>query len=221
MWYRLWKRFFLAWCRLQFRFRVEGAEHEPADGPVLVIANHTSAADPVLVAVALRRRVLTMGKEELFRVPVLAWWLRSLGGFPVRRGEPDRQALRHAAAELARGGAVVIFPEGTRSTDGRLQPAEPGAALLALRSGAPVLPVAVVGAHRVLPKGARLPRSRPVVVRLGPVLHPPRLEGRIDHEALEAWGRRFVEALAALLPPDQQPASGATVPAPSGPAAAR
>lgn len=221
MWYSFWKHFFLVWLRVQCRFRVEGAQHEPAHGPVLVVANHTSAADPVLVAIALRRRVITMGKEELFRIPVLGWWLRSLGGFPVRRGAPDRQALRIAAAELARGGVVVIFPEGTRSVDGRLQPAEPGAALLALRTGAPVLPVAVVGAHRVLPKGARLPRPRPIVVRLGPPLHPPRLERHLARDVLDAWGRRFIEALAALLPADQQPAAGATVPAPSGPAAPR
>lgn len=205
MWYRFWKRFFLVWLRWQCRFRVEGAHHEPAAGPVLVVANHTSAADPVLVAIALRRRVITMGKEELFRVPVLGWWLRSLGGFPVRRGEPDRRALHVATRELVRGGVVVIFPEGTRSIDGRLQSAEPGAALLALRTGATVLPVAVVGAHRMLPKGARLPRPQPIVVRLGPPLHPPRLDGRIARDVLDVWGQRFIQALAALLPPDQQP----------------
>jgi 1-acyl-sn-glycerol-3-phosphate acyltransferase len=188
-----------------FGLRVEGREHEPPSGPVLAICNHVSALDPPIAGVVLRRRARFMAKEELLQVPVLGVLLRAIGVFPVRRGEPDRQSIRTALEALLRGDLLLMFPEGTRSADGRLRAAEPGAALLALRTGAAVLPMAVIGTHRVMPKGARLPRPRPVVVRLGPPLSVPRQEGRLDRTLLEAWGQRFMAAIAALLPPDQRP----------------
>lgn len=188
-----------------FRLRVEGREHEPRSGPVLAICNHVSAIDPPIAGVALRRRARFMAKDELLRVPVLGALLRALGVFPVRRGEPDRQSIRTALEALAGGDLLLMFPEGTRSADGRLRVAEPGAALLALRTGALVLPMAVVGTHRVMPKGARIPRPRPVVVRLGPTISVPRQEGRLDRTVLETWGQRFMAAIAALLPPEQRP----------------
>jgi 1-acyl-sn-glycerol-3-phosphate acyltransferase len=146
-----------------------------------------------------------MTKEELLRIPLVGPFFRSGGAFPVRRGEPDRRAMRLALDFLERGEVVLMFPEGTRSTDGRLQPVEPGAAMLALRAGAPVVPIAIIGGHRAMPRGARFPRRVPVTARVGPPLPVPKLDGRIDRETLALWGQRFRERLAALLPPDQQP----------------
>ncbi|ACX52265.1 1-acyl-sn-glycerol-3-phosphate acyltransferase [Ammonifex degensii KC4] len=143
--------YWFAWlvCRLYlhiFRsFRVEGLEHFPREGPVIVAANHQSYLDPVALGCALPRRVYYMAKEELFHIPVLRTLIRWLGAFPVKREEMDRRALRTALNLLARGQVVGIFPEGTRSREGKLLPLQPGAALLALKSGAPVVPVALTG----------------------------------------------------------------------------
>jgi len=205
MWYGFWKGLLASCFWLLFRLRVEGREHEPKAGPVLAVCNHVSAVDPPIAGVALCRQARYMAKEELLRTPVLGPLLRSVGTFPVRRGEADRQSIRTALQVLGGGGVLLMFPEGTRSPDGRLLSAEPGAALLALRTGATVLPMAVVGTHRAMPKGARFPRRMPVVVRIGPTITVPKHEGRIGRAVLDEWGRRFMAAIAALLPPDQQP----------------
>jgi 1-acyl-sn-glycerol-3-phosphate acyltransferase len=207
MWYPLVKPFFTLWTWAQFRLRIEGGEHIPQKGPVLVLCNHASAVDPAIAGLALGRPARYMAKEELLYVPVLGTLLRWIGTFPVRRGIADRKAIRTALEALSRGQFVLMYPEGTRSPDGRLQPAEHGAALLALRSGAPVLPMAIVGSHRVMPKGAKLPRSSPVIVRYGPLIPVPKIEGRIDRHQLDDWGARFMTAIAALLPSDQRPAA--------------
>jgi 1-acyl-sn-glycerol-3-phosphate acyltransferase len=192
-------------ARVLFGLRVEGAEHLPRAGPVLAIANHTSAIDPPIVGLALTRQARIMAKEELLRIPIVGPFFRSGGAFPVRRGAADRRSMRLALEFLDRGDVVLMFPEGTRSIDGRLQPFEPGAALLALRAGAPVVPIAIVGGHRALPRGARFPRRVPVIARVGPPMPVPRLAGRIDRATLETWGQRFRAGLAELLPPEQQP----------------
>ncbi len=204
LWYFVWGRVILTpLCLIAFRLKIEGREHEPRHGPFIAAFNHTSAVDPVLAGVSLRRRAYFMAKAEVLSIPVVGPWVVSMGTFPVRRGEPDRKALRRAFQILEQGGVLVMFPEGTRSPDGRLQAAEPGAALIALRMGVPVLPVALVGSYRVLPKGARWPKFVPVRVRVGPLLNVPRVEGRLDHQVLDTWGRRIMQEIAKLLPPEQ------------------
>jgi 1-acyl-sn-glycerol-3-phosphate acyltransferase len=211
-WYWIWCTFYWLLFRLLFRLRVEGREHVPPAGAVLAVSNHVSTVDPPIAGVSIGRQVWYMAKEELLRTPVLGPYLRSLGVFPVRRGEADRQSFRTSLEVLARGGVLLMFPEGTRSVDGRLRPPEPGAAFIALRTGAPVLPVAVIGTQRVMPKGARLPRPAPVLVRIGPMIQVPKREGRIDRADLDAWARRFMDAIGALLPPEQQPITAALLP---------
>lgn len=205
VWYEFWKRLFYSICRAAFRLRIEGREHEPSTGPLIVAGNHASTLDPPLIGMCLRRQSAYMAKDELFAVPVLGPWLRSIGSFPVHRGTPDRKAIRRSLEVLQRGGVLVIFPEGTRSFDGRLRDPEPGAAMIALRTGAPVLPAAVVNSYRILPKGARWPRLEQVTVRFGPPLVVPRIEGRLDHATLDLWGRRIMKEIEHLLPEDQRP----------------
>lgn len=190
--------------RTVFGFRVEGGDHEPRTGPLLIVSNHVSELDPLVVGSALRRPVRYMAKEVLFRPPLLRWWITHCGGFPVRRGEPDRRAFRTALAVLERGGSLVMFPEGTRGTSLRdLRPPEPGAALLALRTGASVLPVAVIGTDAVLPRGASRPARGTIRVRVGAPIRAgegvPRESGHISRDEIDALGRLYMGVIARLL----------------------
>ncbi len=203
LWYLFWKTLVWVVAKPAFRLRIEGREHQPAQGPFIVAANHASALDPPLVGTSLHHRASYMGKHELFAVPILGPLLHSIGVFPVRRGEADHRAIRTSLDVLASGGVLVMFPEGTRSADGRLQKPEPGAALIALRTGAMVLPVAVIGSYRILPRGTRWPRFQQITVRMGPPLTVPRNVGRLDRHALEEWGEHIIEAIERLLPPEQ------------------
>lgn len=202
-WYWFWKTFLMIIAKLAFGLRIEGREYEPRRGPFLVAGNHASLLDPPLVGIGLRHQSAYMAKDELFKIPILGPWLRSTGSFPVKRGTADRRAIRRSFEVLEQGGVLVIFPEGSRSTDGRLRNAEPGAAMIALRTGVKVLPAAVVNSHRVLRKGKYWPHFERVTVRYGPLIDVPKIEGRLDHATLEEWGNRFMDAIERLLPPDQ------------------
>lgn len=154
-----------------FRVSVRGREHVPQTGPLLLVANHLSVLDPPLVGVATPRQLCFMAKEELFRVPGLGRLIRALGARPVRREGGDSRALKTALGLLAEGRALLVFPEGTRGEEGRLGAAKPGVGMLAVLSGAPVVPVHVSGSGRVLPRGRAWPRLAKVRVTFGPALH--------------------------------------------------
>ena len=198
--YRISKFVLWVFLRLWCGFRVEGGQHEPRSGPLLIVSNHVSDLDPLVVGVALRRRVHYMAKAELFRPPLLRWWVTACGAFPVRRGEPDRQALRTARGILERGGALVMFPEGTRGSGRQLRPPEPGAALLALWTGAPILPLAIIGTDEVLSRGARRLSRASISVRLGPpIVVNGAGSAKADRGQIEALGQTFMGELARLL----------------------
>ncbi len=129
------------------RVRVEGAGHLPRKGGVVLCSNHISWLDPLLLGALLPRRLFYMTKVEAFASPAASAVLRTVGAFPVHRHRGDRRALRHALDLLESGRIVTVFPEGTRSRDGRLGRAEPGAALLAAWSGKPIVPVAISGRY--------------------------------------------------------------------------
>ncbi len=156
---------------LLFRWEVIGTEHVPDQGPAILCANHRSNWDPPLVGVVAPRPVHFMAKEELFRSPVLAAWLRAVGAFPVKRRTADLGGIRHALDLLKQGHIVGLFPEGTRSRTGGLQEAHGGVVMLALSAGAPVVPVAISGETRLFGR---------VRVRIGaPIdLSPYRREGK-------------------------------------------
>lgn len=122
---------------------VEGGGNIPSGGPIILVANHTSYSDPPLIGAALNRRVHFMAKEELFHYPIFGTILHRLEAFPVKRGAVDRSAIRKALDILREGKVLGMFPEGTRIKTGQLGEAQPGVALLATKSGAPILPVGI------------------------------------------------------------------------------
>lgn len=133
--------------RICFRFSVSGRENIPASGAVLV-SNHASMFDPVVLGVAVPRPIHFMGKAELFRNRISNWFFRKLHAFPVRRGEFDRGAIRSALEVLDRGQLLGIFPEGTRNRGEDLMPLHSGAALLASRAQVPIIPIVIVGNNK-------------------------------------------------------------------------
>ncbi|HHW60777.1 MAG TPA: 1-acyl-sn-glycerol-3-phosphate acyltransferase [Syntrophomonadaceae bacterium] len=143
--------------------KVEGSHNLPSEGPVIVAANHVSNWDPIVVAISLRRPVHFMAKSELFDKPFLGSLLKVLYAFPVKRGSADRTAIRHALALLEQGEVVGIFPEGERNKAGVDLEAQSGVAMLALKSGTPVVPVACIGTNRTIPFGW----FSPFIVRIG------------------------------------------------------
>lgn len=146
---------------------VFGAENIPREGPVILAANHAAHMDPPYLSQIMDRQLHMMAKEELFRVPILGRYIRALAAFPVKRGTADRAALREAVERLKDGHVLGIFPEGTRSPDGTLGQPEKGFALLARQTGAPVVPVGIRGTEAILPKGAKWPHRRHVVITIG------------------------------------------------------
>src|SRR5262245_24945816 len=158
MLYAILKPVALALMRLLFRVEGRGAEHIPAEGPVLLVANHSSVLDPALIGGVCPRPLTFLAKAELFRIPGFGGLIRRLNARPLRREGADPSALRIARRVLDEGKALLVFPEGTRGEEGILREPKAGAALLAVQSGAAVIPTYVRGSGRAWPRGRRLPR---------------------------------------------------------------
>jgi 1-acyl-sn-glycerol-3-phosphate acyltransferase len=192
--------------RCWFRIRIEGAEHIPAAGPVILASNHRSNVDPVLLACAIERPVSFMAKAELFVGP-LGWILRLIAQFPVRRGSIDREALRRGSAVVAAGGVLGLFPEGRRG-DGSFTTINAGLAYIVLREGCPIVPVAIFGTERVRRRFGWLPLASPVRMVVGrPIRSPDPGEGRAGRRAAtDALGQMLRDFMAGI---DQEAGSGA------------
>jgi len=159
-------------ARLYFGLRLEGTEHIPAEGGVLIVPNHQTYADPVLVTIPVRRPVYYMAWSRLFEIRGLSWLIRRLRAFPVQLHASDARATREAVRLLQAGEAVMIFPEGERTLDGRVGRFKLGAFRLAVSLGSPVLPVAIAGGHESWPRGRPLPRRARMTITYHPLLHP-------------------------------------------------
>jgi len=181
--------------------RMEGRGNVPRRGGVLITPNHISNADPAAVGFALPRPSWFMANEKLFHRPLLGMVIHWLHGFPVKPGTADRTALRRGEELLKQGEAVVIFPEGTHSTDGKLLPMQPGALMLAQRAGVPIVPTIVMGTTELVPYGEeKLRRSgKPVTVRFGaPVTVAELTGGKKGGDGLKAGAARLGELMLAL-----------------------
>lgn len=195
--------------RVLWRARIEGLEHLPREGAFIVVANHCSNLDPLMMGWAtgnqIDRVVHFMAKIEMRRWPVIGWLATQSGVYFVRRGERDRAAQRFSLEALAAGRPIAIFPEGTRSRNGRLKAGKPGAALIAMRSGARVVPAGISGTQHLFPGRSRWPHPSRVVIRFGPPFtldHVP--DGRLDRNALDAGTERIMAAIEQLLRPEQR-----------------
>jgi cytidylate kinase len=211
-------------ARAVTRVRIDGdLAAIPREGPFILIANHASNADPVVVGAfippRIGRRLNWLGKRQVFDVPVLGWLARHGGIHAVERSAVDVEAFRIAQRILAAGHPLAVFPEGTRSHDGSLREVKDGLALLAQRTGVPIVPVGIVDSDRVWPRGRRLPRiGGRIIVRVGQPFVLPREARSSGPERRRAKGaatREMMGRLAALLPPRQRGVYADAVPDPA------
>ena len=182
----------LAFCRVYLRETVEGTEHVPSSGPFVLAPVHRSFMDFALVARVTRRRLRYMAKDSLWKVGILGRLLSHMGAFPVHRGAADRDALRRSVEVLEAGEGLVLFPEGTRRSGPAVQQLFEGAAYVACRTGAPIVPVGIGGSERAMRKGQRLPRPVKVHVVVGPPLvPPPSRDGRVSRREVHELTERL------------------------------
>ncbi|MDR1581138.1 MAG: 1-acyl-sn-glycerol-3-phosphate acyltransferase [Synergistaceae bacterium] len=165
---------FKLFFRLYNRLEVRGLSNVPNEGPMIVASNHASFADPPLIGAVLPIRLRYLSKESLFRIPLLGFLIRTLGAVPVSREDSQRAgAVMKLLLALLKGGeSVLLFPEGSRSADGRLKPLEAGAAYLSAKTGIPVLPVYVKGSFEAWPKGRALPRPSKLKLSISRLIYP-------------------------------------------------
>jgi 1-acyl-sn-glycerol-3-phosphate acyltransferase len=215
--YYLLKYVFLGpWLRLIFRPQVEGREHVPATGPAIIASNHLSFSDSIFMPLMVRRRVTFVAKAEYFTGKGLKGWLTKMffvgtGTIPVDRsgGRAAHAAIETGLRVLREGNVFGIYPEGTRSPDGRLYRGKTGVARLALESGAPVIPVVMLNADEIQPPGKILPKIKQVKIRFGAPLDFSRYRGmagdrfieravtdEIMYELMELSGREYVDVYA-------------------------
>lgn len=197
LWYLLGYSLSKALAKTFFGYRVIGAENMIEEGPCIIAANHCSYLDPPLVGIACRRAIHYLARKSLLDLPLLGPILPELNVIPVDQKNADRSALMGAIRVVRHGGAVLIFPEGTRSADGELQPARPGLGMIAAKTGAPVVPVHLAGSFAAFPKGAKFPKPAPVEVRIGRPLILPQGSGgeRSDYDFIS---RKALLAIATL-----------------------
>jgi len=196
--------------RLYGGLRVEGLENLPRTGGAIIAPNHLSWADPPALRTIIRRRCFFMANHDLFDIPVIGRLLPMYGTFPIDRNKhPDREALRAADKHLREGDLLCIFPEGGTTVTGTLVPFEGGVALLALRNHVPVVPVAITGSDRMLPREPPLVPHYTrggMTVTFGRPIHPDEIDPRLaKRERVSALTRRLQDAVAAMLPPEYLP----------------
>lgn len=169
--YRLVRNAFRAFGRFYFRWQAVGVDNVPVTGPAILAANHVSYLDPPLVGAALGRPVYFLARSSLFRFPVFGWFIRKMQAVPVdREGGTGGAGLKAVVDRLATGGAIILFPEGTRSRDGGLQPVRAGVGLMVLKSGAPVIPIRLFGLFEAYGRHRLIPRPGRITLVYGPPL---------------------------------------------------
>jgi 1-acyl-sn-glycerol-3-phosphate acyltransferase len=179
------------------RIQVEGRENVPPGG-CLIVSNHVSFMDPTTVGWAVAREIYYLGRKSLFKPPFWTWFLPICNVLPIDRDAHDISGLRRIIKMLKEGHAVMLFPEGTRSPDGRIQAAEPGAGLIALKASVPVLPVRIFGTYESLSRHVKRLRFHPIRVVIGQPYLPAAAEDRKDKEIYARTSQEMLDKIALL-----------------------
>ena len=197
----------VGFCKLFWRLTVDGREHVPATGPFILSPVHRSNIDTPLVAACTSRRVHYMGKQEMWKFKVSAAFFTAMGGFPVNRGAADREALRKCVQVIEAGEPLVIFPEGTRRSGPVVEDMFEGAAYVATKTGAPIVPVGIGGSEPAMPKGAKFIKPVRCHLVIGPPLHPePGEPGKAPRRAVRELNERLQAELQRLFDEAQEKA---------------
>ncbi len=204
-------------AKLLGRVTVVGADKVPADGAFVLAPVHRSNVDFALTCIITRRPMRYMGKDSIWKVKLLGRFVSMLGAFPVHRGSADRDALKACGEIVAGGSPVVLFPEGTRMTGPTIEELFDGAAYVAARAGVPIVPLGIGGSEAMMPKGAKVPRFRKLVLIVGdPIPAPERTEGgRVPRSAVTALTERLHGELQDLFDDAQVRAGSPNQPATS------
>lgn len=190
MTYKIVKTLFVFVYTCIFPTKIIGAENVPRKGAVILAANHLSNWDPVLVGVFLQRHLIYLAKEELFKVPILKTILNNVHAVPVRRGTSDRAAVKTAIDMLKLNKCICMFPEGTRSKDGKLQKGAPGVALIAAKSNAAVVPVAIEGTFKIKPfRRLKVTYGKPMYFE----------DEKANKETLQNFTAKIMQEIASML----------------------
>jgi 1-acyl-sn-glycerol-3-phosphate acyltransferase len=183
-WYHLVRFVCAILATVLLRWRATGQSNVPATGGALLVSNHVSYFDVVLLGIPVQRPLNYMARSTLF-LPLLGWFIRSVGAFPIQRDGMGASGMKETLRRLREGGIVTLFPEGTRSPDGKLGPLKPGIAVLVERVGVPVVPAGVAGMFEIWPKSRPFPVPNPIRVHYGRPIFPAELAG-LDAEAITA-----------------------------------
>lgn len=196
--YRWGHRLTNIFCKTMGHLEVQGIHHIPREGGVLLVSNHVSFLDPVIVGSAANREIHFMARSTAFDIPGLGKLISLYNAYPVNRGAPDLGALRKTIALLKAGNVVLMFPEGTRSVDGTLGKARDGACFIADRAGVPTIPVFHSGAERMLPRSSSRLRRTKLSVTFGEPLELITGEFETKRERYQQMGNQIMEAIADL-----------------------
>lgn len=192
---------FTVLSRLVLRCRVVGKGNVPRNSACIIVANHVNLLDSPLLGISLGRKVHFMAKAQLFASPFYGFMAKQFGAFPVTKGKLDRRAGKKAVELLEQGQALIILPEGTRSKDGKLGEAYPGAALLAVKRGVPIVPVGISGTGNLTGKRWFLKRHR-ITINIGEPFTLTTKAGRLNKEETKRLTDEIMKHIAELLPPE-------------------
>jgi 1-acyl-sn-glycerol-3-phosphate acyltransferase len=189
-------------CLLVFitmRPTVKGSNNIPAKGPFILVSNHLSVADPILLGVKIKQKIHFMGKEELFRNKFIAYFIKGIGSIPVYRGSANREALHRSSVLLKSGKILGMFPEGKRSLTGSLTQGQQGAALIAYHNKIQIVPVSVIGTEQIRGKAWLFHRPR-VIITIGEPFYLPEIGHTLRREQIEGLTTIIMKKIAFLLP---------------------
>jgi 1-acyl-sn-glycerol-3-phosphate acyltransferase len=171
------RQMFRIMFKLFYRYHIEGAENIPKTGGAIISPNHMSFFDPPLAGAAMKRPLYFMAKKELFDIPVFGWTIRQTNAFPVKRGVQDMSAMRHAFSLLEEGYLLLMFPEGTRSKDGKLSKARAGVGMVACHAQVPLIPVKLENTNM-------MSKLKKIIVKYGKPIYPPKNFSKNDYVSL-------------------------------------